>query len=723
MERSKSVAVILLLTVTGLASAVAAKAASTLLQEGLYAEEIDGDLDAAIKIYQQIITAGTAQRSHIAQAMYRQGMCYLKKQDEVRAREVFAKLVADYSDQTRVVEKVRPMLAELSNGDPAALMPPETVIYLEGGSPGKQFEKILKMLEGTPFENPLEAIGSGSGPRSDPSGGRSTGYSGPGPENILAGLLNPSNLAEFKKIRGIGVGVTGVTNDDPPVIVVLYPGKSDALRGMLMMVLTAFGKPGEAIEGMQTIALHDGGGAAYDDSTIIVASPKAYAAGQLSWCVRQHKGLIKEPTLASSNKSFARISKKDRQEHALTIWANVDEVFTGLKRLFPADGVPEQMVRADEFVNFENVDDLIAFLSIEEDRIAVETNIGFKDGRQSTAYNLIRTPSLNKAAFNAVPSEAVALISTGSPEAGSPQSQMLSGKLKEKMGLEIGNDVFANVDQITLFALPAPDEAVPGVPPLALSLGVIVSSDQPQETKQILTRLLTGANMLTSQPTDGENAGRYHMQLANGATVHCYADQASRATVLSLNPAVIDAAVSAVGNRKSVIAAGPLKEAVSTLSPATSKVALINVGGMLDFVETDENMSELIGQLAKSCDKTTVRIRTQEEQNSLKARAEISGLPPVGEVIGPAMQLAKQIQEAKARSREQARMAGIPAAVRPTDRPPIIDGRADNIWSEIHRQKIRNTAYAPAEGREDLTAFYRAMWDQDNLYVLVNVMD
>jgi len=719
MERFKCIMIIWLSVVAAFAGAAHGKASGSLLQEGLYAEEIDGDLDKAIKIYQQIIAAGTAQRSHVAQAMYRQGMCYLKKQDEAQAREVFAKLVADYSDQTRVVEKVKPMLVELSNGDPAALMPPETVIYLEGGSPGKQFEKILKMLEGTPLENPLAAIGAGS------NTGRSTGSSNalPAPQNILAGLLNPGMLAEFKKIRGIGVGVTGVANDNPPVIVVLYPGKSDALRGLLMMALTAFGTPGEAIEGMQTIALRDGGGAAYDDSTIIVASPKAYEAGQLTWCVRQHKGLIKEPTLASSNKSFARISRQDRQEHALTIWANVDEVFAGLKRLFPAAGVPEQMRRADEFINLENVDDLIAFLSIEEDRIAVETNIGFKDGRRSAAYNLMRTSPLSKAAFNAVPSEAVALISFASPEPGSPQSQMLSGKLKENMGLEIGDDVFSNVDQITLFALPAPDEAVPGVPPLALSAGLVVSSDQPQQTKQILTRLLTAANMLTSQPTDGENAGRYHIQLANGPAVHCYADQANKTTVLSLNPTVVDASVAALGENKSIIAAGRLHEVVSTMSAKTSKLALINVGGMLSFVEADEQVNGLVAKLASSCDKTTVRFRTQEEQNNLNVRAEVTGLPPVGQVIEPAMQLAKLIQKAKARSNEQKRMVGLPVGIRHTSGRPAIDGEAEDLWSGIRRHRIRNTAYTPASDRSDLTAFYRAMWDDDNLYVLVNVMD
>jgi hypothetical protein len=732
MERLKGIAIVLLLA-AALASAAPQKAANVLLQEGLYAEEVDGDLDAAIRIYQQIIKQADAQRPHVAQAMYRLGMCHLKKQDEAQARAIFARLVADYGDQTKVVDKVKPMLDELSDGDPAALMPPETLLYVEIGSPGKQVETILKMLKGTPFENPLAVIGQGGAPQSGRSygtalpstgGGRSSGYSEPGPQNILAGLLNPSMMAEFKKIRGVGIGVTGITENDPPVIVVLYPGKSDALKGLLMAGLTMLGTPGESIEGMQTVLFGDGGGAAYDDTTVIIASPKAHQMGQLIWSVKQHKGLTSEPTLASSNSSFARLSRKDRQDNMLTLWANVDEIFTGLKEILPAEAMPEQYRMADSFVDFGNVDDLTAFVLLEENRIAIEANVAFKDGRRSMAYNMIRTPNLSKAAFYAVPSDAVALLSVATPEADSAQAQMLSGKLKEMTGFEIGGVVFANIDQITLFALPpGAGQAVPGIPPILKSLGVVVTSDDPQQTRQILTGFLMAANMVASQSSEPRDDGRYWIELANKLRIHGYESQAGKATVLSLNPGVTAASVSAIASRKSVADAGPLKEAVSEMSSKTSKLALINVGGMMDFIKADENMNDLVTQLADTCDKTTVRFRTHEEQDNLNVRTEITELPPVGQVIGPAMELAKLVSEEKARQREQARIAKIPASVIHTTEPPEIDGKAEDLWSGIRRHKMVNPAYAPPADRADLTAFYRAMWDDDNLYVLVNVMD
>ena len=149
MGMLKGITIIFLMVIFLPASVVTAKSASVLLQEGMYAEEVDGDLDTAISKYEQVIQSSSAQKSHIAQALYRQGMCYLKKKDEQKARLVFAKLMEDYSDQEKIVDKIKPMLEELSDADPAALMPPETLIYVELGSLGKQIETILNMFKGT----------------------------------------------------------------------------------------------------------------------------------------------------------------------------------------------------------------------------------------------------------------------------------------------------------------------------------------------------------------------------------------------------------------------------------------------------------------------------------------------------------------------------------------------------------------------------------------------
>ena len=172
-----------------------------MLQKGLYAEEVEGNIDSAIKTYGKVIKKTDAPRNHIAQALYRQGMCYLKIKDEQAAKTAFEKLVNEYADQTEIVQKAQLALDDLMDFDPAALMPPGTLIYVELGSPGKQIETILNKLKGTPYENPIAAIYNQA-----QTGNQNTQKN---PGDIIGALLNPSIMAEFKKIRGSAMLTAG----------------------------------------------------------------------------------------------------------------------------------------------------------------------------------------------------------------------------------------------------------------------------------------------------------------------------------------------------------------------------------------------------------------------------------------------------------------------------------------------------------------------------------
>ena len=703
-----------MLLVCGVASAAST---SELLQQGLYAEEVDGDINTAIKNYEKVISDGSAPRNHVAQALYRQGMCYLKTKDEQAARTVLEKLVNEYADQTEIVEKVKPVLDDLMDFDPAALMPAGTLVYVELGSPGKQVETILNMLKGTPYENPLAAIG---GAPAAATGQKS-------PADIMAALLNPSMMAEFKKIRGCAVGVTAVAQNNPPMIAVLYPGKSDALRGLIMAGLNMAGTPGEPIEGMQSVNIQNIAGAAYDDRVILIAQP----AGQLQWCIKQYKGLAPEPTLASSNPSFTRLSKKQRQSNTLTAWVNVDEVYSGLLKQFPQGSIPQQITWANALADFGNIDYLTISNSIEQDGLFDNIEIVFKDSHQCLAYDLIRTPNINKAALQAVPSDAVALVSFALSDS-NMQASTVRSQIKNLTGLDIGREIFANVEQVTIFALP-PKQPTPFFPAY---MGLVVTSHNPQQTRQIIARIFGAADvMLSGRPADGNNltAGRYRIGMVKNNPIDCYVEQAGNATILSLNPEVARAALAAVKDGNNVCKAGLLAGPISKMSPSASKLVLANVGGTIrlaapavveSFGEADrETLRNNLNQLALACNKSTVEIRTDEQLNSFTLNRRITGLPPLNQIFGPVTQIVqtvKKVQE-QAAADEAKRQAAI--AVRPATVSPVIDGVEDDIWAAVDRIKLTNVVESPLSSPNDLSADFKIMWDKDNLYLFADVTD
>ncbi len=121
-----------LLAVALFTSVAEAKPASVLLQEGLYAEEIEGNLDAAIKIYEQVVAEAKATEQTAAQAMYRIGMCYLKKGEKDKAAERFAEVLSRFPEQEDLVAKAQEQLEKIAPPTQEAELPPEVMMYIVG---------------------------------------------------------------------------------------------------------------------------------------------------------------------------------------------------------------------------------------------------------------------------------------------------------------------------------------------------------------------------------------------------------------------------------------------------------------------------------------------------------------------------------------------------------------------------------------------------------------
>ena len=107
-------AALLLLAVTSLlttAQMAAAASPSELLEQGVYSEETKGDVDAALKLYQQVVAEAKAGQAVAAQAQYRLGVCYYKKKNYGAANTAFEKLLKDYPEQKDLIALANKYLA------------------------------------------------------------------------------------------------------------------------------------------------------------------------------------------------------------------------------------------------------------------------------------------------------------------------------------------------------------------------------------------------------------------------------------------------------------------------------------------------------------------------------------------------------------------------------------------------------------------------------------
>jgi len=113
MEKLNAITVIFLLAVSLLAPAGQAKSPSLLLQEGLYVEETEGDLDKAIEIYEQVLESASRIKRIASRATYQLGMCYLKKGQKDQAAQYFQQIIANYPKQKGIVKKASRQLAKI----------------------------------------------------------------------------------------------------------------------------------------------------------------------------------------------------------------------------------------------------------------------------------------------------------------------------------------------------------------------------------------------------------------------------------------------------------------------------------------------------------------------------------------------------------------------------------------------------------------------------------
>lgn len=117
----RGVALLCLIGITGTAPAAPATPPPTipeLMELGVYSEETKGDLDGAMKLYQQILADAKTSQALAAQALFRLGICHDKKGNLAAATAAFERLIKDFPGEKDLVAAASDFLA-----DGAALVP------------------------------------------------------------------------------------------------------------------------------------------------------------------------------------------------------------------------------------------------------------------------------------------------------------------------------------------------------------------------------------------------------------------------------------------------------------------------------------------------------------------------------------------------------------------------------------------------------------------------
>ncbi len=114
MKSNHFIAVVIVFMCIGLSSGYAQQTAEQLYQSALYKEEIEGEMDAAIKIYETIIKQYPENRPVAAKALLHSGICK-ERLGMKEAQKAYERVVRDYTDQSDIVSQAKVRLAGLSS--------------------------------------------------------------------------------------------------------------------------------------------------------------------------------------------------------------------------------------------------------------------------------------------------------------------------------------------------------------------------------------------------------------------------------------------------------------------------------------------------------------------------------------------------------------------------------------------------------------------------------
>src|SRR5512136_1524153 len=96
---------------------------TTTLQRGLFEEEANQNLGAAIQAYQSVANQFDRDRKLAATAIFRLGECYRKQGNTIDAAVQYARILREFSDQPTLVTLSRQNLATVGSAPPPAATP------------------------------------------------------------------------------------------------------------------------------------------------------------------------------------------------------------------------------------------------------------------------------------------------------------------------------------------------------------------------------------------------------------------------------------------------------------------------------------------------------------------------------------------------------------------------------------------------------------------------
>ncbi len=494
------------------------------------------------------------------------------------------------------------------------------LLYYETAHPGEHVARLVKML----------------GLLREPGGGAKSGVTPIGngmffPEDFT---ISPALIAELKKFQGIAATLTSIDQrGQPEGLIVLAPGNADLLRGVLETAVQLM-EPAEPIDGFKT----------YRDpaKNWITMTSRLFFFSRSREQLAAAVARLHDPKAESlGSRSDIQGLQKDRQ-HALAF-----AHFNGpqmLKQLGPMLRGNDAMI-ARSVLDLDHLDSFDAILGTTDDGIQLRTQLNLKPGNHNLAYSIVRTAPLSRRSLTAVPQGTAALAMIGlNPPGDAATSGGRSEKNSSVSAMDVGREIFANIEELAVFALPSA-ESGSKQPPMP-EVGMVLAVKDAAKSEALWTQLLAlpamfgapGATPAGEVTIEGQTGHKYQFP---GGPALVVVRTSGNLVVAGTQPAVT-ASLKALAAGESIAKDSAFQPLVAKLTSNSSKAVLVDLGRVAQMAipksAAGTQKAALAGMLLKDL---KVSVVTDESPEQLRFTLQATGLPNLPALIKTAVAPAK----------------------------------------------------------------------------------
>ena len=574
------------LSVALAAGTALAKPAEAAFYEAYYLEHERGEMETAAGLYAEALEAGGLNPVLEAQGQARLAAC----------RE------------------------EIACADFARLMPPETLVYLEINNPGDQLGNLLGKL------------GLMAGSDDEVKDWKAAAAIG---KHVA---VSPILIEELMGIRGVAVALTGFDpmSQTPAGVAVFHPGSVDAIRGMLESALPAAAEVVKPIHGYPTYRVEE---KVYIclTSRLVVVSPQR---PQIVAVLKRIAGKL-DKSLAT-NELIAE-ALQSREDSAMFFCVNAKPI---MPMITAFAGASRELAMANAIVDFNSLKWIAGRAGVGEHGMFFDLGIRLDQGQHNLAYNVMRTPPITRETLGCIPQGVAGFIAAalGDVPRGGHQIPAGAGDATPVIiGLDFGREIFANIVDFVIYALPPAGHAGSLTGP-APDVAMVIRVNDPAKSQALWTQMLGIGSMAAGAPTtDGK------VESVSGADVRTYKFPAGVAIyfatvkdkiVVAATRHAMERTLETAGGGASILADATFAPSLARINEHTSKAVFVHPGRCFEIAKRYMGTGEIkeAEPIVAMLSDMVTSLLTDESEELFHLSASMTGLPDVGDFVAQMMQ-------------------------------------------------------------------------------------